>query len=214
MSKEIETMNNMDEELEKEEVDTEINTADAEVEVVDVEADKIESMGWFIRDKSFEGKVCNAEDFLEEPFLLDIDEVLNNIKELKTREDFKDIYTIKGESAIYLFSEKYVTHNYANMLVMVEERDLLKLIAESVRNESKTYPRPTTIKLFTLRPFNLSKEDIEHVLEELKKREEYGDIKETKTSNGVLYLYSDKYMTKAHAASLAEWVEVERYENP
>ena len=221
VSMEFETKNNLNEEVENTaEEQTEVQVAQAEIgtEIIENEIekieDKIEAMGWFIRDKSFERKICNAEDFLEEPFLLDVEELLNSIDELKEREDFEDIYMIKGESAIYLFSEKYITHAYADMMVMVEEKDLLKLVADTVRKESKTYPRPTPTKLFSHKPFKLSKEELHEILEQLKNKEEYMDIKETKASNGALYLYSDKFMTKVHASSLAEWVEVEREQNP
>lgn len=217
MSMESEQKQSLNETVENKGVEPEaieIDCAENTVGIIDVEADKIESMGWFIRDKSFEGQVCNAEEFLEEPFFLEVEELITSIEELKEREEFKDIYSKKGSNSLYLFSDKYVTQNYADMLVMVEEKDLLKMVADTVRKESKTYPRPTSSKLFTLRPFNLSKEQFDGVLEQLKKKEEYKDIQESKASNGVLYLYSDEYMTKAHANSLTEWLEVEQRQNP
>lgn len=203
-----------------EENNTEINEESKEddikiqEEIEEVEKDKVELIGEYIREKSFECKTVNAEEFLEEPFLLEVDELLSSIDELKERQEFKDIYTIKGNEVIYLFSDKHITHNYAKNMVMVEERDLLKLVAETVRNESKSYPRPTDSKLFFKSPFKLKREEFNNVLELLKGEEEYTDIKETKASNNALYLYSDKYMTKMHANSLAEWIEVESNQNP
>lgn len=176
--------------------------------------DKVALLGCFIRDKSYESQLTNAEDFLDEPLILEVDEVLPMIDELKAREDFSDICVIKGKEKIYLFSEKHITKNYAKMMISVEERDLFKLIAETVREESKIYPRPTDARLFSKSPFKLSKEEFYKVYEQLKKKEEYQDIQETRASNNALYLYSDKFMKKAHAASLTEWIEVEAEQNP
>lgn len=184
------------------------------LEEVEVEIDKVALMGLAIRDNSYEYRLTNAEDFLEEPFFLDVEEVLTLIDELKAREDYKDICIKKGAESIYLFSENHITENYANMMIMVEEKDLLKLVTETVREESRVYPRPTNSRLFLRSPFNLKIEELLQVLELLKKNESYNDIQETRASNKALYLYSDKFLKEAHANSLAEWVEVESAQNP
>ena len=176
--------------------------------------DKVALMGVFIRDKSYEGCLTNAEDFLDEPLSLEVDEVLPMIDELKEREEFSDICVKEGKEKIYLFSENHMTKNYAKMMISVEEKDLFKMIAETVREESKIYPRPTDARLFTKTPFKLSKEEFYEVYDQLKKKEEYSDIQETKASNNALYLYSDRFLKKIHAASLAEWIEVEAGQNP
>lgn len=181
---------------------------------IDEEKDKISLIGDFVRFRSSEYKLTNAEDFFEDPISLEVEDVLHNIDSLKEREEYRDIYTIKGSEAIYLFSDKYITKNYAEMMVRVEEKDLMKLIVETVRHESKTYPRPTSVKLFSYNPFKLTKDQFNEVLTQLKTKEEYGDINEVRVSNGALYLYSDKYMLKAHADSLAEWIEIGQRQNP
>lgn len=176
--------------------------------------DKVALLACFIRDKSYEGILMSAEDLLDEPLSLEVDEVLTLIDELKTREEFSDICVNKGKEKIYLFSENHITRNYAKMMISVEERDLLKTIAETVREESKIYPRPTDVRLFTKAPFKLSKEEFYEVYEQLKKKGEYSDIQETRASNNAMYLYSDKFMKKALASSLTEWIEVEAEQNP
>ncbi|MFA9422876.1 MAG: hypothetical protein ACERLG_04825 [Sedimentibacter sp.] len=178
------------------------------------EIDKVALMGWYVRDKSYERQLANAEDFLDEPFLLEVDEVLPLIEELKAREDFSDIYLCKGKERIYLFSEKYIIKKYANMMVSVEEKEIIKLMVETVREESKIYPRPTDTRVFSKAPYKLSKEEFLEAYELLKTKEEYSDIHETRASNKALYLYSDKFMKKVHATSLAEWIEVESEQNP
>ncbi len=202
----------LNEDLIKEEI-----TSDAfgeEVEEVIEEPDKVTLMGEFIRDRSYEGILTNAEDFIDEPLLLEVEEVLQMIDELKTREEFSDICISKGVEKIYLFSENYITKNYAKMMISVAERDLLNLIAETVREESKIYPRPTDVRLFSKAPFNLSKDEFKELYLQLVKKEEYSDIQETRASNNAPYLYSERFMKKAHAASLAEWIEVGAEQNP
>lgn len=183
-------------------------------EVAEETLDTISLMGIFIRDKSYEGKLANAEDFLDEPFSLEVDEVFLKIEELKSREDFVDICLSKGKEKIYLYSREHMTDKYAEMMLLVEEKDLFKTIAKTVRDESKIYPRPTDVRLFCKSPFKLTKEEFYEVYEQLRKNHDYKDIQETRASNNALYLYSDMFMKKAHASSLAEWIEVESQQNP
>ncbi|MFA9424611.1 MAG: hypothetical protein ACERLG_13610, partial [Sedimentibacter sp.] len=63
-------------------------------------------------------------------------------------------------------------------------------------------------------PYNLKKEEISDLLNQFKNSDEYKDIKETKSSNGILCLYSEEYLTKDYATALTEWTEVTRVENP
>lgn len=184
-----------------------------EIEEIE-EKDTIDLMADLVRDNSIEVRLTNAEEFLEEPINLEAEEIIPSINELREREENEDICTIKGTKSIYLYSEEHISHNYANSLARVEEKDLLKLVAETVREESKLYPRPTPSRTFTLKPFNITKEELKEILSQLKTKEEYEDIKEVRASNGALYLYSERHMTKIYANSLAEWDEVERHENP
>ncbi len=205
-----------DEPLNEDLIEEKLSSDTFSEEVIEVieEPDKAALMGEFIRDRSYEGILTNAEDFIDEPLLMEVEEVLQMIDELKTREEFSDICISKGAEKIYLFSENYITKNYAKMMISVEEKDLLNLIAGTVREESKIYPRPTDVRLFSKAPFNLSKDDFKELYSQLVKKEEYSDIQETRASNNALYIYSDKFMKKAHAASLAEWIEVGAEQNP
>lgn len=184
-----------------------------EVEEVE-EKDKIDIVYEYIREKSQNHKLSNAEDFLEEPFELDVEETIELIDDLKTKEEFGDIKVVERENKIFLFSENFISNNYANMMIMVEEKDLLKLVANTVREESKNYPRPTAFKLFSYAPFKITKEQLDEVIKQMENIEEYSDIKQVKTSNKKPYLYSEKFMTKQHAYSLAEWTEVGQANNP
>ena len=85
---------------------------------------------------------------------------------------------------------------------------------ETVRYESKTYPRPTGISLFSGSPFNFNGEQVQGFLKQLTEKYEYSDILQTKASNGSMYLYSTEYMVKDLAQALTEWIEVGQYESP
>ena len=202
-----------DELINEEEIESECDPEEEEENLEEI-PDKFDLMVLFIRDRSYEAQLTNAEDFLDEPLLLEVDEVLPMIDEIKEREEFSDICVIKGKEKIYLFSETHITKNYAKMMISVDEKDLFKVISETVRQESKIYPRPTDIRLFNKAPFRLSKEEFYEIYEQLRKREEYKDIQEVRASNRAMYLYSDRFMKKAHAASIAEWIEVEADDNP
>lgn len=159
-------------------------------------------------------KLTRLDDFFQGPHNMSQEILEQALKELESDEGFNDIKHIEGSSTRYFYCDNDITDNYAKMLAMVEDKDLFKMIAETVRHESKTYPRPTAIKLFTFPPFSLEANQMPDLLRQLKGREEYKDIQEVKASNGAIYLYSNGLMTKAQAASIAEWTEVLRFENP
>ncbi len=125
-----------------------------------------------------------------------------------------DIKMMSSKTERYYFSEQSITEQYARHLFRLAERDPVRLIAETTRDESKTYPRPTPIDTFADAPFSMSPAEIEAALIALASKGEYSDIQKTSASNGALYLYSITYLTEPHAAGLAEWAEVGQKENP
>ena len=64
-----------------------------------------------------------------------------------------DIKLMRGSKDVYFFSESLVTHAYAKLLFRSAENDPQRLVAETVRDESSSYPRPTPLSLFTAAPF-------------------------------------------------------------
>src|SRR5699024_2182202 len=137
------------------------------------EKDDLTIMVEFVREKSKEYKLSNAEDFLEEPLESDVEKIMALIKDLEETDEFEDIKTFKGEHSVYLYSEKYITSDYADMMFMVAEENLLKLVASTVRKDAKAYPRPTKVKLFTYSPFKLTMEQIEEILRQMGNLDEY-----------------------------------------
>jgi|GEM_PF-2011353 hypothetical protein len=125
-----------------------------------------------------------------------------------------DLKKIRGKEDTYYFSDQSMTEAYAVHLFRIEERDPLKLVAETVRDESNLYPRPTDVRVFLGSPFNFSEQYLADVLKQLSLHQEFADIRSCNASNGALYLYSSRYLGDAYAQSLAEWMEVGQKENP
>lgn len=140
----------------------------------------------------------------------DMEKLLSSILE---NDEYQDIHCV-GNDGDYLYSEEEMSHSYMEMLLGMEEKNLPQSMAALIRRESKIYPRPTPSDIFKGAPFGASSEDIQTALDTMKDSEEYGDIGEVKASNGALYLFSNLYMTAPHARGLAEWVEVEQFDNP
>jgi hypothetical protein len=126
----------------------------------------------------------------------------------------EDIKMMRGSLDTYYFSDRSITESYAKHLFRLAERDPARLIAETTRDESKTYPRPTPVDTFTDAPFSMSAADIEAALAAMAADPQYKDIRRVEASNGDAYLYSSQHLTEAHAAGLAEWASVGEKENP
>jgi len=125
-----------------------------------------------------------------------------------------DIKLMRGTRDIYYFSETHITAAYALHLFRVMERDPARMVADTVRDESRIYPRPTPAYIFLESPFNMSEAELDGVLWQISQRNDMTDIKSTTVSNGALYLYSTLHLTVPHAETMAEWNEVGQAENP
>ncbi len=126
-----------------------------------------------------------------------------------------DIRRMAGERGeVYYFSAESMTEAYALHLFRVEEHDLIKLVAETVRDESRLYPRPTDLRVFSEPPFSLSLTQVNEIMARMATQPDTVDIKTCSASNGAVYLYSDRYLVPLYAERLAEWIEVGQKENP
>ncbi len=135
--------------------------------------------------------------------------------EMLQDERYQDIKTVTAATGtVYAYSETYITRNYADILARVEARNPGLTIAETVREESQVYPRPTQVELFKEIVFNIPPDELEACIAHTLKQPEFKDIKKLVASTGVCYLYSDLYMGEDKARSVVEWLEVERYANP
>ncbi|MFC2016156.1 hypothetical protein ACFLUF_00390 [Chloroflexota bacterium] len=143
------------------------------------------------------------------------DNVADNVAEVLKDDRYRDIKSVVASTgAVYLYSETYITKNYADILARAEANDPCATITGTVRDESKIYPRPTNIEYFNNPIFNINPEEFEEHLASTLERQEFKDIKLINASTGARYLYSNLYMDDDYARSLVEWKEVEEEENP
>jgi hypothetical protein len=182
-----------------------------------MENDKINKLDLvieFIRKVTKEARLVKSSELYEEPISLRKEQMSDILEQLTDATDNIDIKSIKGSEELYFYSEKDMTENYAKMLARIEDKDLLEMVAETVRHESKIYPRPTDGRLFSTPPFSFGEDELSSVVNQLKDHEMYQDIQEARASNGAIYLYSEKFVTKDHAMALTEWIEVLQHETP
>jgi len=125
-----------------------------------------------------------------------------------------DIKMMRGTRDRYYFSELSMTESYARHLYRLAEKDPVRLIADTTRDESKTYPRPTPVSTFDDTPFSMTSAEINAAISSMAFNPEYADIRTVQASNGDAYLYSTTYLSEAHASGLAEWASVGEKENP
>jgi hypothetical protein len=128
--------------------------------------------------------------------------------------DYSDVQRLDGESEAYYFSTLSITESYARRLFRIEERNPLRLIAETVREESRIYPRPTAARSFQESPFSIAEAEIFELVGRFGPETGTEDIRAHKASNGALYLYSIAHLTQAHAEGLIEYEEIDRWNNP
>ena len=143
------------------------------------------------------------------------DEVEANLAELLKDNRYQDIKSVVASTGTgYLYSETYITENYADILVRAEANDPCATIAATVRDEARIYPRATKIEFFKNPVFNINPDELEGHLASTLERPEFKDIKIITASTEARYLYSELYMNEDYARSLVEWAEVGQEENP
>ncbi|WP_407536716.1 hypothetical protein [Cetobacterium somerae] len=172
----------------------------------------IEILAQSIREASKLGKLISKYELEREPLKIKASKIERVIEELKSSEKTKDIDIIRGKTEVYFYSKDYISNTYRDVLFNLKEKNIQEVIIDLVRKESQLYPRPTSLEIFKLSPFN--RDDIEDLIDEIIKNKEYIDIKIVEASNGAKYLFSDTYMIFGHAKGLCEWVEVGQFENP
>lgn len=136
------------------------------------------------------------------------------VRDLLPSRDYSDIRRLDGERGCYYFSVLSITESYARHLYRIEERNPVNLIAETVREESRIYPRPTALKSFREPPFLVPETELSALASRMGTEPETEDIVLVSASNGAPYLYSTRHLEKVHAEALVEYYEVERWNNP
>jgi hypothetical protein len=125
-----------------------------------------------------------------------------------------DLRRISGPTkGCWFYSDRSMSDSYAGILAWKAESPAC-LIAQVVRDNARTYPRPVPMAGFTAAPFDLTMEQIGECLEAMMQDIEYQDITQTITSIGTAFLYSTRHLDPDYAAMLAEWMDVGQADNP
>ena len=88
------------------------------------------------------------------------------------------------------------------------------LMAETVRKNSKEYPRPVALDIFEYPPFDLDPESIQACLQRMAGDADFDDISFVESSVGTVYLYSKRHLDREYAEFLAERLDVDLALNP
>ena len=180
-----------------------------------------QGMADIVREKSKAGQLVSAEELLqglrpehastpEESGEATSAEALLR-KAMGENEDLREVKTKEG--CAFYYSSMFMSDTYATLLLHKEEGPV-SLIADTIREDSDRYPRPTPLDVFKEPPFDLSQEEILSCLEEMSIRDEFQDISQVSTSIGHVFLYSSRYLDRDYALMLAEWIDVGQFENP
>ena len=174
----------------------------------------------FIQKRSEAGELVAAEDILDaflkmgaltekENQRADFEALLK--KTVKQNEELKRI--VDGKAVAYYYSTRTMTDAYAAILIRRGQDEAL-LMAETVRDNSRRYPRPVPVRMFEFSPYSLTTEGISSCLDNMADQEQYHDIQQTITSIGTVFLFSTAYLEPDYANFLAEWIDVGQARSP
>lgn len=128
--------------------------------------------------------------------------------------DSRDVEILREGGHCYLYCGSQMSAGYARTAALAAAGNLARAIAETVRRDSSTYPRPTPADSFTRNPFNLTNGQIAETMRQIGADSGFGDVQPVRASDGTLFLFSTKYLDRARAESMAERIAVTRFENP
>jgi len=166
-----------------------------------------------IRAESRAGGLTDPAVIAKEPFSFDDEELAEAMNALDQDEAYADIVRTADErsGAEYLHSTTFLTVAYAKLAIRARANDPAYLIVQTVRENSEIYPKPTSLEFFELEPFGLKAEDILTYVKAILADEACKDIRTATVTNGMDYLYSDKFLSAGQAQAMAQWVEVDMH---
>ncbi|MFA5182965.1 MAG: hypothetical protein WC405_16730 [Syntrophales bacterium] len=118
-----------------------------------------------------------------------------------------------GDGDFYLYSDLHMTGAYAEILLH-RRNDPRRLIAATVRQNSRECGRPIALEIFMESPFHLEAGAVHAFVATMAATAGYEDIATVTTSAAGIYLYSTADLEEGHAAMLAEWFDVGQNLNP
>lgn len=169
-----------------------------DVEEVEEELTKAQELASYIRARSAGAELTKYSELKKE-----IDDLDLLLEEISEDEKCSDISSKQGAKDKYFYSTSNMSDNYAMIVSLVEDKDLVATIVKMVRFNSKTYPSPTPLEYFERHPYFASESQVERACDILSRKEEYSDIQRFTNNVGEDYLYSTKFLTYKYANALA-----------
>ena len=169
----------------------------------------------YIRSESKAERLVDPAVFTEEPFSLTENELTQVWVQFASDEKYVDIVRTADErtGVEYLHAEYILSVAFAKLLLRKQANDPKYMIAEVVRENSELWPRPVAASFFSdTELFEMSPAEVTDTIAQIMADPAYADIKSVITSNGAVYLYSDRFMVEPIALRKAEWVEVESHD--
>ena len=168
----------------------------------------------FIRQHSASGQIVARSIFLQPPYSVPETDLAVLLETLRQQASGEDITCVQGADDAYFYSTQTMTANYADMCVQVVENDICHAIAQAVRFDCRTYPRPYKVAMLAQPPYCFGSEQVGAALAAMESHPDYADIRAVESSNAEPYLFSERFMSYGKAYGLCEWLEVEQYQNP
>ncbi|MDR0466987.1 MAG: hypothetical protein LBH94_06485 [Deltaproteobacteria bacterium] len=178
------------------------------------------SLGRIIRDACAQGRLLARTELLqilrERPTAPDAP--VPSLEELEAeisgaREQDPDLVVVCGPDGEEFYrSADLMSATYAEILAGKSAPCLL--MAETVRKNSREYPRPIALDMFEYPPFDLEPEIIQGCLRRMAEDADFCDVGFVESSAGTVYLFSSRYLERDHAAFLAERLDVDLALNP
>lgn len=128
-------------------------------------------------------------------------------------EEISLVSTLTGKKGTYYFDPNTMTPRYAGIMVRLEEKNYLDLAAETIRYDSKKYPRTTPLGVLREAPFSFDEETIQAILKRFAEDPQYKDLQKCTASNQAVHFYSAEHLDPGQAEYLCEYDEVGRKEN-
>ena len=177
--------------------------------------ERLKAVADHIRRESRAARITSPDVFAAEPFSYTEEQLATVWESMGSNAAYSDIVRTADErnGVEFLHCTTYLTVPYARLLLRTQADDPVFLIAQTVREYSEVYPRPTSVEFFELEPFDLPLEEVFAHLTVMGTLEEYADIKRVTASNGMVYLFSDTFLTEPRAQSIAQWEEVDSHLN-
>jgi len=142
-----------------------------------------------------------------------IDAVIAGMRTDPRYADIRQVTAADGRA--FLHSDRHISGGYASILCRALSPDRCAALAETVREDSRVYPRATNVRIFEQPVFGLEAGALDSAVEEILRRAEFEDIKRlVHPATGGVYLFSDRYLTEPHAFALMDWEEVGKENSP